>query len=233
MSAPTGPRWAWSGSSACPDEVAFESLAACLRPMTLENDALGHQKVMDSLDALTDLTDDRIGRGNAKMRADWATATERHRNTRGGKARAYNVAVGDVSSPEAVDRATDLDLAYAWLYQDSVHGDLPDFDEFDARDRYQAAVHVCSGIAVVAIESLAYIRFLVEQGKLSLPEDAFTVDVVVTEPEWTLPGQAYVGDLGIDLSGTDMTQVPAGMKSIHELLGPSSTDRPDDDPVID
>ncbi|MCF8609014.1 hypothetical protein L5G28_02380 [Gordonia sp. HY285] len=59
---------------------------------------------------------------------------------------------------DAVDRATDLDLAYAWLYEDSVHGDLPSYDEFSARERYSAATHVFGGIACVTLDTLEYLR---------------------------------------------------------------------------
>lgn len=71
---------------------------------------MGIERVIDSPDALTDQADDRIARANAKIRADWASVNERHRNTRGGKARAYSVAVGNVSNSAPVDRATDLSL---------------------------------------------------------------------------------------------------------------------------
>jgi hypothetical protein len=204
-----------------PDEVQFESLAARLRPMTLASDTLGHAKVMDALDALTDTTDKAIAASNAQLRQQWSDATERDR-TRGAKTRAYRVGVQDIETGETAS-ATDLDLAYAWLYEDSVHGDLPSYDEFDARDRYSAAIHVFAHIAVVALETLAYIRFLVENGHLSLPAEAFEVDVVVDEPKWEQRGHAYFGPPGEvpDALDIDYGTAPEGMRPIHEMFEPT------------
>lgn len=209
-----------------PDEVQFESLAARLRPMTLAKDTLGHAKVMDALDAMTAGSDDpRVAEANAKVRQAWRDATERDR-TRGARTRAYSVAVGTDGSDD-VDRATDLDLAYAWLYEDSVHGDLPSYDEFDARERYSAATNVFGGIACVALDTLEYLRFLVERGELILPAEAFETPVVVTETKWEQRGMAYFGDPGqvADLSDVGLDTPPPGMRPVHEMFERSEGDQ--------
>ncbi|MFM9378809.1 hypothetical protein [Gordonia sp. VNK21] len=201
-----------------PDEVQFESLAARLRPMTLDRDTLGHSKVMDSLDALTDTADETIARSSAHFRTEWRQATERDR-ARGAKTRAYSMVVQNIETGE-IGQATDLDLAYAWLYEDSIHGDLPSYDEFDARDRYRAATHVFSHIAVVALETLAYIRFLVERGHLAIPAEGLEVDVVVNETRWEQRGRGFFGEPGRIPEGTDLTDEvpPPGMRPICEIL---------------
>jgi hypothetical protein len=202
-----------------PDEVQFESLAARLRPMTLTNDTLGHAKVMDALDALTVESDDpRVAQANAKVRQAWCDATERDR-TRGARTRAYSVLTGKAGD-DAVDRATDLDLAYAWLYEDSVHGDLPSYDEFSARERYSAATHVFGGIACVALDTLEYLRFLIERGELVLPAEAFETPVVVTETKWEQRGMAYFGgpEQVADLADVGLDTPPPGMRPIHEMF---------------
>lgn len=211
-----------------PDEVQFESLSARVRPMTVASDHLYHGKVMDALDALTDQTNENIVRANAKMRADWVKATERGKD-RGTTIRAYSVLVGTDEDGDPV-YATDLDLAYAWLYEDSVHGDIPSFDEFSARERYRAAAHVFSHIAVVALESLAYLRFLVDKGKLDLPPEVFTVDVVVTDPVWENVTEGFAGPPGIDPKRVmDLGTPPAGMQTLHEFLGLRTDDGTDEE----
>lgn len=208
-----------------PDEVQFESLAARLRPMTLANDTLGHSKVMDSLDAVTaTVTDPRVARANAKLRELWQRATERDR-TRGAKTRAYSMAVGTADS-DTVDRATDLDLAYAWLYEDSVHGDLPSYDQFDARDRYRAATHVFAGIACIALDTLEYLRLLIADGHLELPAEALETPVVVTETQWEERAKAYVGPPGVAAPGSGLDDPPTGMRSIHEMFTPADIHDP-------
>lgn len=209
-----------------PDEVQFESLAARLRPLTLGTDVIGHKSIMDALDALTDSTDLAIAISNAALRREWEEATRRDRKNRGAKTRAYTMYAGEEGDDDA-EAATDLDLAYAWLYEDSLHGDVPAYDEFNARDRYQAATHVFAHIAVVALETLAYIRWLVAEGYLDLPEEVFTVDVVVAETKWEVRGQIYVGEPGKVMAGGDLNKPPPGMKTIQEAMRPLIQDRID------
>ena len=204
-----------------PDEVQFESLAARLRPMTVGSDTLNRSKVMASLDALTaSATDPQVSAINARVRQAWVEATKRDRN-RGNTTRAYMMAVGNIDG-EVDGHATDLDLAYAWLYEDSVHGDLPSYDEFTARDRYQAATYVFAGIACVALDTLQYLRSLIDDGVLVLPAEALETPVVVTETSWELPTQAYIGAVqeADTLTGIGQNTLPPDMQPIHEVLRP-------------
>ncbi|GAA2375830.1 hypothetical protein GCM10009855_13860 [Gordonia cholesterolivorans] len=216
-----------------PDEVVFESLAARLRPMTLANDVLGHAAVMDSLDALTAHVDDpRIAKVNAQARADWAAATERDR-ARGGKVRAYKMVVGTRGGDDAVT-LTDLDLAYAWLYEDSLHGDLPSTDMVSSRDRYFAAVTVFCHIAVVALKTLGYLRWMIENGHLILPDAALNAEVVVVEPAWTENVAAHMAGPEVNPDEfEDPDSIPDGALSIHDFIHENYGRAGDDESVVE
>lgn len=209
-----------------PDEVQFESLAARLRPMTLASDKLGYARVLDSLDALTDAGDLAVGLSNTRLRQEWKNATQRDRDNRGTTMRAYWVVIDD-------EQVSDLDLAYAWLYEDSMHGDLPSFEAFGPRERYKAATNVFSHIAVVALETLAYVRFLIAEGCLALPGEALTAEVVVAESVWEERGRAMLGPPRGDGDDHDWTgdDVFDGMHPIHEVIRPVSeplSEQPED-----
>lgn len=189
--------------------------------MTVGSDTLYHTKVMNSLDALTsDATDPQVADINVKVRQAWEEATQRDHN-RGGRTRAYNMAIGSIEG-EVEGHATDLDLAYAWLYEDSVHGDLPSYDEFSARDRYQAATYVFAGIACVALDTLQYLRSLIDHGFLVLPAEALETPVVVTETTWEQPVQAYFGAVRDTdpLTDSGLGRIPSDMQPIHEVFRP-------------
>lgn len=206
-----------------PDEVQFESLAARLRPMTVKADALHHSKVMDSLEALTsNATDPQVQKLNSQVRRAWEDATKRDRN-RGSATRAYMMSIGTIDG-NLNEHATDLDLAYAWLYEDSVHGDLPSYDEFSARDRYQAATYVFGGIACVALDTLNYIRSLIDNNCLHLPAEALDTPVVVSETSWKQKVQAYVGPVqnADDLANAGLGPIRSNMHQAYEVFKPNS-----------
>jgi hypothetical protein len=60
-----------------PDEVQFESLATRVRTFTLKCDRLYWPKVLDALDRLTGLEDQRLRSWSEQLRQAWTKATER------------------------------------------------------------------------------------------------------------------------------------------------------------
>lgn len=201
-----------------PDEVQFESLAARLRPMTLATDVLGHKSVMDSLDALTaHLDNDLVREANADVRAKWEKATARDRENRGALSRAYKVVI-HTADGDVIEELTDVDLAYGWLYEDSMHGDLPSMDQVSARDRYFAAVTVFCHVALAALHTLNYIRELVANGLLVLPDEAMDAPVV-SESSWTENVAAVMTDLDVDLEDfSNAGTVPEGAFSLEDMV---------------
>jgi hypothetical protein len=199
--------------SPLPDEVQFESLATRLRPFTLRSDPTYYVKALDALDHLTDLGDPKIQAVSQTLRTEWDKVTDRTTRTR-----AYQI------STEAV-AYTDIELAFAWLYQDAVKSDASTTGEIGIVHRYRAAVGVFSHIAIVAVATLNYIRQLCDLGKLVLLETAFTDPVIVTDTEVVLEGQAYTGPVGSEVDVADVLaggQLPEGFRSafddVHEAF---------------
>jgi hypothetical protein len=80
-----------------------------------------------------------------KLRHHWTQATERSTP----EARAYVAGYRIGKEGEAGQgHYMDLDLAYAWLYQDVAHGDPVSTGYFDVKERFRAAVGVFSHMAV-------------------------------------------------------------------------------------
>lgn len=144
-----------------PDEELFESLAGRLRPLMVPSDDLHHAKAFKALDALLLTEDPKILEIIKTMRNEWCEATDRNRGLR-----AYSVIT-------ITEQHNDVDLAFAWLYGDFVHGDHQ-HARLNRQHRFQAALGVFSAVAVLAIATLNLIRQLTESGNLVLPEGIFT-----------------------------------------------------------
>ncbi|SKF78765.1 hypothetical protein [Mycobacteroides abscessus] len=148
-------------SQRLPDEELFESLASRLRPLTVPSDDPHYAKAFDALDALLLPKDHEVSQFIGPMRDEWCNATDRKRGLR-----TYSVITNTVQH-------TDVDLAFAWLYGDLVHGDH-EHARLNRKYRFQAALSVFSAIAVLAIATLNLIRQLTESGNLVLPDGIFT-----------------------------------------------------------
>jgi hypothetical protein len=108
-------------------------------------------------------------------------------------------------------------LAYAWLYQDVAHGDEVSTGYFGIKERYRAAVGVFSHLAVVAIETLHYINYLIQLDVITLPAGTLSDPVVVTDVEYVsrLRGMLVETEVGNDLSD------PAIAASVPDELRPA------------
>jgi hypothetical protein len=192
-----------------PDEVMFESLAVRVRSFTLPKDRLFWKKGLAALDRLTGLDDHLVRSSSEELREEWRAALARD-----AEARAYRVDTDDGS-------LTDLDLAYAWLYQDVAHGDTSKTLHFDINERYLAAVGVFSHIAVVAIETLHYVNLLVEDGVLVLPVGTFSDGVIVFASEYVREAKVYMADPDTDFDfagiGPD-DELPPDFRPAYEVL---------------
>src|SRR5690349_16207447 len=94
-----------------PDEVVFESLASRLRPLMVEPDDVHFEKAFRALDRLMCERHEEMRWLVGEARDEWRRATDRKRPVR-----AYSIITVDGSY-------SDVDLAFAWLYGDLVHGD--------------------------------------------------------------------------------------------------------------
>ena len=195
------------------DEVQFESLATRVRTFTLKSDRLHWPQVLDALDRLTGLEDQRLRSWSEQLRQAWAKATER--NTSHERAYRLGYQVGDDGEGEQ-SHFTDIGVAYAWLYQDVAHGDAVSTGYFDVTERYKAAVGVFSHMALVAIGTLHYLNDLVALGVLSLPVGTFSDPVVVTDREYAKQVYWFDTEVGADLSVLD-SEVPEHLRPALEL----------------
>jgi hypothetical protein len=198
--------------SPLPDEVQFESLATRLRPFTLGSDRLHWQKALGALDRLTGLEDPALRASSSGLREEWNQATDRS-----SRARAFYTGyqVGDDGG--RTQHLIDIDLAYAWLYQDVAHGDEVSTGYFDVNERYRAAVGVFSHLAVVAMETLHYINYLVQLGLITLPVGTFSDPVVVTDGDQVFRGLGLLVETEVDNDLSD----PAIAASVPDALRPA------------
>ena len=200
-------------STPLPDEVQFESLATRLRPFTLTSDRLYWSNALDAVDRLTGGADALVCKSTTELRAEWTRATDRT-----SRARAFFTGYEAKHDSTLTMDTTDIDLAYAWLYQDVAHGDEVSTGMFDVLDRYRAAVSVFSHIAVVAIETLHYLNDLVELGALALPVGTFSDAVVVTQTEYRMRGAFMETEVGNDLSDPALAdQLPEELRPAFRL----------------
>lgn len=200
-----------------PDEVQFESLATRVRVFMLSRDRLYFGKVFDALDRMT-VGDQRAQEVNQNIRDGWTKATDRTSRTR-----AYRIIQQDMASGGEAEQAHDVDLAFAWLYQDVAHGDEPSTGGIGIMHRYQAAVGVFSHVAVMALHTLVYIKQLVEVGAIQLPEAAFNDQVIVTDTEVVMEGKMYESEVGADLGDFELGgPVPQHFRpafdAIHQIV---------------
>jgi len=208
-----------------PDEVQLESLATRLRPFTLARDRLYWQKAFAALDRLTGGTDPVVTASTNGLRDEWTRATDRTR-----RARAFFTGYAPVDGTGGTHHFTDIELAFAWLYQDVAHGDAVTTGHFDVTDRFRAAVNVFSNMAVVALETLEYVNELVELEVITLPVGTFADTVIVTSREHVLHGAAYIEtEVGDDLSDPAIEEsLPAhlrpAMAMVREMVQQRSGD---------
>ncbi len=211
-------------TSRLPDEALFESLAVRVRPFTLDKDRLHWRKALNALDNLTGTDDVALRLSSQRLREEWTSATERS-----SRPRAYwsgYVVAGEDGDEEEARQFSDVELAYAWLYEDAAHGDQASTGYFDITERYRAAVGVFSHIAVVAIETLHYINGLVELGVIGLPPGTFTDRVVVTDTEYVVEGRGYEAPMGADLSAVPIGgPLPSDFRTVFDAVQEISQQR--------
>jgi hypothetical protein len=144
--------------------------------------------------------------------------TEWHEATgRDNRVRAYFVVTEDKQNNK---KQTDVDLAYAWLYQDLAHGDAVTTGGLGIQQRYEAAVGVFSHLAVVALETLHYINALCELGIIALPVGTFSNRVIASGTEGGMKLTAvYEVDLDEDLDEiTPSGPLPPSARPIDEVV---------------
>lgn len=157
-----------------PNEELFESLAARVRPLLLEEDGLHFGRVLAALGAFGRGDDDVMAKRDV-LRSAWERAT-------GPTPIGFQIG-------EAVDGApliADVSLAHAWLYGDLVHAkpNVPAAVLRSSLDqRYLAAVLIYGQAALATVATLNVVRLAAERGLVELDEETLqTTPVVVSDP---------------------------------------------------
>ena len=105
-------------------------------------------------------------------------------------------------SVDASHEASDLQLAGAWLYADLVHADPKGNKkggmDFSMEDRYVAAVRIFSSLALLTVETLAFIYNLEKLGIFDIPENIKTEEVVIGKDQIVREGFIYQAPVGTE-----------------------------------
>jgi hypothetical protein len=157
----------------------------------LQKDRLYYPKALNALDRLTGLDDIALRISSRDLHAEWRAATNRSVVTR-----AYRLA-----TEEGV--TTDVELAFAWLYQDVAHGDHSTTGRLGVQERFRAAAGFFSGLAILALATHNFIGQLVELGTIQLPAETFSDPVIVTETEFVWECEVYESEVGADLGDVE------------------------------
>lgn len=178
-----------------PNEEAFESLAARLRPLTVRSEPIFYEKVFA---ALVTTTNDEHRATIAMLLREWQDA-----EIQGTQVQGFAMQQSNADGTDVTDFVSDTQLAAAWLYADLVHADASGPKAkalvFTMAERYSAAVRVFSRMALLTLHTLELIERMAATGLVTLASDALTGDVVIGKNELVREARAYVAEVGADL----------------------------------
>jgi hypothetical protein len=170
-----------------PNEEALESLAARVRPLTLQRDPVRYDYVLKALKSL-------LIRRNEPRHADWCKelkADWRSVDPAEGQA-TYFLSSWVKDGAEPPEDITDAALALTWFYGDLVHADKQQVDvgaKFGIDQRFAAAAVRTAQLVILTRDTLSFVRFLVEEGVISLGSAALeATEVRVTSKTVELTG---------------------------------------------
>lgn len=178
-----------------PDEEAFESLVARLRPLTVRSEPIFYEKVFAVLNASTN---DEHRSTIAMLLHEWQAA-----EIQGTQVQGFAMQQSNADGTDVTDFVSDTQLAAAWLYADLVHADASGPKAkalvFTMAERYSAAVRVFSRMALLTLHTCELIERMAEAGLVTLAADALIGDVVIGKNELVREARAYVAELGADI----------------------------------
>lgn len=195
-----------------PPEEIVESAAARVRPLALANDVTHWGRTMSALRHFAAVSQDsELSDAVAILRARWNEVTDETQPPGG-----YTVQLSDDDAGTKTDPMGDRQLAWAWIYGDTVHADaqrLTDTQEFGIEERFRAAVALVGQVMMATIMTMNVIRAAAERGTLPLPADLFTIPVTAT-------GVGFVGDVTLYSAPVDDDRA---VPLLGDALGPEWT----------
>lgn len=167
-----------------PEEEQIESAAARVRPVILEKDRAFYSKALKAVRFLADPCSDELLGELAALRLAWKDATSRD----GGRV-GYQVRILASEESSVGLSATDTELAWAYIYGDTIHADDHELQRFGISQRFRAAAMLVCELLQLTLATLELIEKLRGEGRLELSGDAFEEDVIAKSPGddgWTL-----------------------------------------------
>lgn len=162
-----------------PNEESLESLAVRVRPLIIHDDGLHYTAVLKALSAWLH----RHGQARdvswcRALKKDWQSVDPK------GSSSGYWVSTAPAAAPEAVRRATDVQLADTWFYGDLVHADpeqIANGAAFGINKRFIAATIRTAQLAVLTRDTLSFIRLLADDDVIALDMEALDAEPVTFE----------------------------------------------------
>lgn len=176
-----------------PDEEVFESLVSRIRPFILRSEPIFYENIFSALELIIENRDLKRSASEdfSVLKNHWDKINIDSKDIHG-----YSI------SDDASHKASDLQLAGAWLYADLVHaypkGNKKGGMEFSMEDRYVAAVRIFSSLALLTIETLAFIYNLEKLGIFDIPENIKTEEVVIGKDQIVREGFIYQAPVGTE-----------------------------------
>lgn len=182
-----------------PNEETLESLAARVRPLILQRDPVQYGYVLNALAFYL------VRHGHMEQAAwckelkkDWQSVDL----TTGESG--YTMSVTTEGSEEPPVEITDGGLASAWFYGDLVHADQAQIDNgkaFEIDLRFAAAAVRVAQVAILARDTLNFIRSLIDDGLIEISEDVLeTIPVAAGSKTVQLTG-LYSAPVGTEVPG--------------------------------
>lgn len=147
---------------ALPREELLESLAARVRPLTLQSEHIHYAKVLKALNAL-------LAHAGQHQHQDWTRQLEaewKSVDPKTGTPTYFHQTWGESTPPT---EATDSALTLAWFYGDLVHADNQDSHTgaaFPIEERFSAAAIRTAQLATLTRDTLNWITWLVDNNLL-------------------------------------------------------------------
>jgi len=192
---------------ALPDEEAFESLAARVRPVLVKSESVHHSKVLNAIQAGIEATESEIPEDLlvwfAVLQHDWSEFDLDSTNIL-----RFAMQTAKAGGSEFTPQVSDTQLAAAWLYGDLVHvdarGNKSDGLLFPVKERYSAAVTYFAHAVMLSLMTADLVMALHELGVIDLDEASLIQEVVVGVSELVEKGVAYVGPVDSPMPSLDM-----------------------------
>lgn len=197
------------------DEEVFESLAARLRPFTLNSEPIYFPRVIESVLLLAGENASELNRERALNLSSWFD-----RRILDKTSRVFAVQILDKDEKPVTDFMSDAFIGDAWLYADLVHAN-PKKEKATAlqlsyEERYVAATGLYSDLALHVIDLLTLVKDMVSSEEISgINPDSWEIQVVASNEQSSYTKKVELTDVYIAPVGT----VPPAEGPISEKSG--------------